>query len=360
MRRRVLRHLPIIACALLIIQSGAAAPHPKRAAAAKSVRSVLDVEEIARTPQRMARGKYLVNGLLQCFGCHSEVDFSHRPARPLPGTIGGGHIFDNAELGLPPGARVVAPNISPDPEFGAGKWKDSDFVRALRRGIGHDGRTLFPLMPYQYFRQLSDEDLASVIVYIRSIPPVHKARPKTELPPALKAMFQPLPPEAHVAQPDRSDPLKYGAYLVNAAHCDGCHTPTDHKTGQPIPGMYLAGGEPLVGPWGPDPKKNITVNSLNLTPDPSGISFMDEALFISAIRTGKVKARPLATIMPWAWFRHLTDRDLKAIYAYLRSIPPVQHRVDNTEPSAYCKRCRHAHGFGDRNKALATAAPAPH
>ena len=357
MRRKVLRVLPLFACALLVIQSGVAASPAKRATKPKLARAVLDMDPIPRTPQRMARGKYLVNGLLQCFACHSDLDFTHRPARVVPGTMGGGKIFAARELGLPPGSRVVAPNISPDPEYGAGKWKDSDFVRALRQGIGHDGRTLFPLMPYQYFRHLSDEDLASVIVYVRSIPPAHIQRPKRVLPAPLLAMLKPLPPPEHVPDPDHNNPVAYGQYLVNAAHCDGCHTPVD-KTGQPIPGMYLAGGQPLVGPWGPDPHKVITVNSLNLTPDPSGISYMDEALFIKTLRTGQVQARPLANIMPWAFFRHLTDHDLKAIYAYLRTVAPVQHKVDNTEVAHFCKRCQQTHGFGDRNKALATAAPA--
>jgi mono/diheme cytochrome c family protein len=263
--------------------------------------------------------------------------------------MGGGHDFGAENLGLPPGNHIVAPNISPDPEYGAGKWKDSDFVRALRQGIGHDGRTLFPFMPYYYFRSLSDEDLAAVIVYIRSIPPVHIERPKTELTPALKAMFKPLPME-HVAERDKSDRLKYGEYLVTVGHCDHCPTPTDDATGQPIPGMYLAGGEPLIGPWGPEPGKIITVNSLNLTPDPSGLSYMDQALFINTIRTGQVQARLLSNIMPWRFFRNLTDDDLKAIYAYLRTVKPVQHRVDNTEVARYCKLCRHSHGFGDRNR----------
>ena len=313
--------------------------------------SVLELPTIPRTPTRLARGSYLVNGILQCFFCHSEVDFTRRPARPVPGKRGGGHHFPNYELGLPAGNRIVAPNISPDPQYGAGKWKDAVFVRALRQGIGHDGRTLYPLMPYQYFRNLSDEDLASVIVYIRSIPPVHIERPKTVLTPAVKSMIQPLPPMEHVAVVSGSNPVARGKYLVNAGHCSECHTPADDATGQPIPGMYLAGGEPLIGAWGPDPKKIITVNSLNLTPGPSGLSYMNEAMFIKAIRSGQVEARQLANIMPWAVFRNLTDQDLKAIYAYLRTIKPVQHRVDNTELARYCKLCRHKHGFGDRNEA---------
>jgi mono/diheme cytochrome c family protein len=300
------------------------------------------MDPIPRTPQRLARGQYLVEGLVQCFFCHSEIDYQHRGGQPLSGKKGGGFIFPPEESDVPAPYRVVAPNISPDPEYGAGKWKDSDFVRALRRGIGHDGRTLFALMPYNYFRNLSDEDLASIIVYERSVAPVHIERPKTVLPEEIKQTLQPLPPLEHVLEPDRSDRVKYGEYLVTVGHCDLCHTPIDEK-GNALPGMAFAGGQLLVGPWGP------TVASLNLTPDPSGISYLDESMFIDTIRYGRVKARLLSNAMPWGYFRNLTDEDLKAIFAYLRTLKPIQHRVDNTEPPTYCKLCRTKHGFGNRN-----------
>jgi mono/diheme cytochrome c family protein len=309
--------------------------------------SVLDQEPIPRTPERLARGEYLVEGLLQCPACHSENDFSKRPFQVLPGQKLGGHVFPNEELGLSKPNRVVAPNISPDAEYGAGTWKDADFVRALRRGIGHDGRTLFPLMPYYYFRNLSDEDLAAVIVYERSVPPVHIKRPKTILTPQLKNAFQPLPPLPHVPEPDHSDPVKYGQYLVTGGHCDACHTPTD-DTGTPLPGMTFAGGAPLIGNW-EGGKKVKTVNALNLTPDPSGISYFDQLMFIDVIRNGGFRTRPLSNIMPWAYFRNLNDDDLKAIFAYLRSLKPVCHHVDNTEPVTYCKQCRTKHGLGATN-----------
>jgi len=310
-------------------------------------RSVLDQEPIPRTPERLARGEYLVEGLLQCPACHSENDFSKRPFQVVPGKKLGGFVFPSEESGLPKPNRVVAPNISPDPEYGAGTWKDADFVRALRQGIGHDGRTLFPLMPYYYFRNLSDEDLAAVIVYERSLPPVHIKRPKTSLTPQLKSAFQPLPPLPHVPEPDRSDRLKYGQYLVTTGHCDACHTPTD-ELGNPLPGMAFAGGAPLIGTW-EGGKKFKTVNALNLTPDPSGISYFDELMFIDVIRNGGFRTRPLSNIMPWAYFRNLSDDDLKAIFAYLRSLKPVCHHVDNTEPATYCKQCRTKHGLGATN-----------
>lgn len=335
-----------VAVALLALRPSTSAQTEPKSQVAEGT-SVLDMETIPRTPQRLARGQYLVEGLLQCPACHSENDFSKRPFEVFPGKKLGGFVFPNIELGLQKPNRVVAPNISPDPEYGAGTWKDADFVRALRQGIGHDGRTLYPLMPYFYFRNLSDEDLASVIVYERSVAPVHIQRPKTRLTAELKKAFQPLPPLPHVPEPDRSDRVKYGEYLVVGGHCDACHTPTDDK-GAPFPGMAFSGGAPLVGTW-EGGKKLVTVNALNLTPDPAGISYFDERMFIEVIRNGGFKTRPLANIMPWAYFRNLTDDDLKAIFAYLRTLKPVCHHVDNTEPPTYCKQCRTKHGLGAIN-----------
>jgi hypothetical protein len=136
--------------------------------------------------------------------------------------------------------------------------------------------------------------------------------------------------------------VKYGEYLVTVGHCDFCHTAADEK-GNPLPEMAFAGGGVLAGPWGK------TVASLNLTPDPSGISYFDEPMFIKTIREGRVEARLLSNAMPWGYFRNLSDEDLKAIFAYLRTLKPIRHRVDNTEPPTYCKLCRTKHGLGDRN-----------
>lgn len=329
---------------VLLGASGHQAATPDNASV---VPSVLEMDVIPRTPERLARGKYLVEGLLQCPACHSEIDFSKRPMEPFPGKKLGGYIFPNIEIGVPEPNRVVAPNISSDPEFGAGTWKDAIFVRALRRGIGHDGRTLFPLMPYQFFRNLSDEDLASVIVYIRSLPPVHIERPKTQLTDDLKKAFQPFPPLPHVAEPDRTDRIAYGKYLVTGGHCSACHGIYDEK-GSVIDGMDFAGGGDLTGDWDGSGKV-VTVNALNLTSDPSGIGYFDEAMFIRVIRNGGFKTRPLSNIMPWGFFRNLSDDDLKAMFAYLQSQKPVCHHVDNTEPPTYCKICKTKHGLGAMN-----------
>ena len=88
-----------------------------------------------------------------------------------------------------------------------------------------------------------------------------------------------------------------------------CHTPM--KQGQPIGELAFGGGLKFKGPWG-------EVSSANITPDASGISYYDEAMFVKTLRTGQVGARKLNSIMPWGYFRNMTDDDLKAIFAYLR------------------------------------------
>ena len=106
--------------------------------------------------------------------------------------------------------------------------------------------------------------------------------------------------------------------------------------------MDFAGGQVFDGAWG------RTV-SANITPDASGISYYDEALFLQVMRTGYVKARKLDALMPTEQYRGMTDDDLKAIFGYLRTLKPVKHRVDNTLPPTYCKLCRAKHGAGDQN-----------
>jgi hypothetical protein len=243
--------------------------------------------------------------------------------------------------GLP--GHVVAPNLTPDTETGTGTWSDDALARAIREGIGHDGRTLFPMMPYQMYRHLPDEDLASVIVFLRSLPPVRNPLPKTEIIFPVKYLIRsaPEPVTNPVPAPDISDSVKRGNFLVTIAGCRDCHTPMDH--GEPVASMELSGGQIFEGPWG-------RVASPNLTPDPSGIPYYDETLFLQAIRTGYVKARLLNQIMPWRHYGGMTDDDLKSMFAYLKTVKPIHHVVDNAEPPTLCVVCNAMHGGGDRNQ----------
>jgi len=312
------------------------APLPKSTFA----RPLRDVR-FERTPKRLERGRYLAEGVLQCFVCHSDRDPDKPGAPPVEGKRGAGHIWYDE-----PGRRLVAPNLTPDPETGAGKWTDDMFARAIREGVGHDGRPLHPQMWYDAFRNLSDGDVASVVAYLRTIPPVKNPLPPTLLAKGRKEqiarMLKPL--TAPVPEPDLSTPEKRGRYLVHVADCQGCHTPWE----APKNAGWFGGGNHIEMTVG---SKKIDVFSRNITPDPTGIPYYDDALFLEALRTGRVRTRDLGPIMPWVVFRNMTDEDLRAIHAYLKTLLPVAHFVDSAEPAAMCPACGQVHGGGGVNHA---------
>jgi mono/diheme cytochrome c family protein len=251
----------------------------------------------------------------------------------MSGKIGAGKIV--LEAGP---VRLVAANITPDAETGIYSWNDRELARAIREGISRDGRTLIG-MPTEEYSIISDEDLVSIVVYLRSIDPVHNALPKTSVPPEMQKTIQRVSLGTPVLAADLSDPVKRGAYYVKIGRCDGCHTPRD-QDGNRVRGFEYGGGSLFEG----------SVASTNITSDASGISHYDEWIFIKTIRTGRVGGiRNLSPMMPWAYFRNMTDDDLKAIFTYLQTLKPVRHRIDNTEPPTLCKRCGQNHGSGHLN-----------
>lgn len=289
-----------------------------------------------RTEKRLMRGKYLVQGVLQCFVCHSDRSWKEPGAPVVPGKMGAGSImFDEKDY------RMVAPNITPDKTTGAGTWTDDMLARAIREGIGHDGRALHPQMWYSTFRMLPDEDLASVIVYMRSIPAVRNALPRRRLTAEKEKQIQvqPQPITAPVATPELSTPVQRGAFLARIADCIGCHT---YWYGDVNPGFFAGGNLIEHG--------NVKAFSTNLTPDPSGIPYYDGALFREVMRTGSVKARRLSPMMPWVVFRNMNDEDLNAIFAFLKNLKPVHHNIANGEPPTACLLCGQTHGYGAGNK----------
>jgi len=290
---------------------------------------------------QLERGRYLVENVAICLACHSEGNWkAGGRGLPLPGKRGAGAYFPDETLPF----RIVAPNLTPDRETGLGAWTDEEIGRAIREGISRDGRRLFPVMPYLNFQRMSDADLAAVIAYLHTMPPVRSSLPKTPVPEPFKAMIPPpMPLTKPVAAPDMKDPVKRGEYLVAMADCVTCHTPVTEK-GEPRTDLTFSGGRLLKGPWG-------TIHSANITPDASGIPYYDEKMFMQVMRTGKVGGvRQLNPVMLTDYFRGMTDDDLRAIFAYLKTLKPVHHRVDNTEPPTFCKRCRGTHGYGERNR----------
>ena len=306
----------------------------------------------------IARGQYLVNGIARCFLCHSPLD-NGDPAVPRPETLGAGDVLDEK-------APLVAPNITFDRETGLGDWSDQEIIRAIREGIGRDGRELQE-HPANHYSVMTDEDVSAVVAYLRSLRPIQRKLPRSA-PPLRKGEWVQRKGVPALSSALNS-PLQRGAYLVQLGECIGCHTPS-HPDGSVFRELEFAGGRRFrlekgygvdIGTFDPTfssaavapPTTGQVVASANITPDPSGIPYYTEAIFIQTIRMGKVKGvRPLSAAMPWVFFRTMSDPDLRDIFAYLKTLRPIQHRVDNTEEPTFCPRCGRRHGFGERNVPL--------
>ncbi|MBI4893568.1 MAG: cytochrome c, partial [Acidobacteria bacterium] len=273
------------------------------------------------------RGKYLFESVADCGGCHNPRNPEKFASMSPPERTGSGWSFPK-ELGFP--GAVHAPNITTDKETGIGTWTDGEKIRAIREGISKDGRALFPFMRFQAFAKLSDEDLYSLVAYLNTLPPVKNRMPRTELDFPVKYLikFAAQPVTAKVSAPERSDKTKYGEYLVTVAGCIECHTQLDK--GELVKGMEYAGGHEF-------PIGNYLVRSANITPDEeTGLGKWSEERFVSKFK-GHVNltyenaprtTQANFTVMPWYSFAQMTEDDLKAIYAYLRTIPAVRNPVD--------------------------------
>lgn len=263
----------------------------------------------------IARGEYLVFGPGHCSGCHSPLEYQSRIAAGERLPLEGGFRFP-----LPFG-DLYTPNITPD-STGIGKMTDKDIARALRFGVGYDGR---PLMDFMPFHNLSDDDLQAVISYLRTMTPVKKEHPAPSWNLMGKIIWAlaiaPVGPEAGVEIPKSVTPdttAAYGEYLANyVANCRGCHTDRDLKTGAYI-GEFYSGGFAMPSSFQP----GKAVVTPNLTPDSETgrMTGWTQAQFINRIRQGR--AIELSE-MPWDQFKLMSDNDLKAIYAYLQTLKPV-------------------------------------
>ena len=284
-------------------------------------------EKIEATPERVARGKYLVHHVSICFDCHSERTSAY--ALPFkPGREGVGGLVWNEQMGFP--GTLAAANLTPDPETGLGKWTDGEILRAIREGVNRDGDALFPIMPYGHYRHMSDDDAKAIVAYLRTLAPQRYAEPEKSVDPPMNFIqkFIPQPIDAPVPPPDRSNEVAYGKYVTTIAACSECHTPKDK--GKPLPGMEFAGGFEMHTP-------EFRVVTANITPHPS--TWMGKASreeFIARFRafahftvdTAPPAPKGRNTVMPWIAYSGMTDEDLGAVYAYLRTVPAVDHKVD--------------------------------
>jgi len=283
--------------------------------------------KVELTEERVARGKYLFHAVSSCWDCHSELDETRFGYPVLPGGLGKGKVMP-AGLGLP--GTIVASNLTPDRETGVGEWTDGELIRAIRDGIGRDRRALFPVMPYSEYRALSDEDVQAIVAYIRTLEPIRNPLPKTKIDFPVNHLIKGVPtPAGTVPQPDRNNPVAYGKYLAKVSGCQFCHTPVENE--EPVAGKEFSGGHQFTL------DKGVVVVSGNLTPDPqTGIGRWNEQQFLDKFYQYKEyveKGPPVVSveensIMPWLGLARLEPEDLKAIYAYLKTVPPIVNAVE--------------------------------
>lgn len=272
---------------------------------------------VEHTPEQLARGAYLASHVTLCLDCHSTRDWTKFSGPPVPGTDGGGGETFAKEFGYP--GTIVAPNITPT---NLSTWSDGEVDRALTVGVGQHGNALFPMMPYPMFANLCQRDVDALVAWVRTLPPSTNTPAKTELSFPMSLIVNALPKDSpRPPCPDETNVVARGAYLANAAGCVECHSPA--VRGQVIEGQEYAGGRPFRLPAG-------TVTSANLTP--AGIlQAFDENTFVARFRqhgggpdgvtAAPVEPGAMQSPMSWTMFAGMTDDDLKAIFAYLKTLP---------------------------------------
>ena len=256
----------------------------------------------------VAKGEYLALAA-DCKACH---------------TVPGGVAFAGGRAFTLPFGTLYTPNITPDKATGIGDWSDADFLRALHRGIGRDGRRLYPAFPYGSYALLTDDDVLAIKAYLFSLAPVrNEARPDTFAFPFNQrwtmafwsALFVPgarfEPVERQSAQWNR------GAYLVEAAaHCGECHTPRNVAFAMDTRRKF-AGGQ--AEGW----------NAYNITADPdTGIGAWTAgqlAGYLSSVHgsAAGVASGPMAEAVELSLSR-LAPSDIEAMVTYLRSVPAIR------------------------------------
>ncbi|MHA4741392.1 c-type cytochrome [Dyadobacter sp. MSC1_007] len=305
---------------VLVLLAAAAASYVKTALPNVGEAPVITVE---RTPERIERGKYLANHVTICMDCHSTRDWSLFSGPLAPGNLGGGGEAFSRDLGFP--GAFYARNITP---YGIGTWTDGEVFRAITTGQNKHGEALFPIMPYLNYGQLDEEDIYSIIAYIRTLAPVqHDVTPReADFP--VNILINTMPMKANLSKrPAETDLVAYGKYVITAASCVECHS--KREKGTKVPGTEYGGGMEFIMP-------NGIVRSANITPDmETGIGSWTEEAFLkrfkayadSSYKPHKVGPKEMNSAMPWMMYAGMKEGDLKAIFAYLKTVTPIRQKV---------------------------------
>lgn len=269
------------------------------------------------------RGRYLVNTILACGNCHSP---KAADGQPIAGKeLSGGGLSFSAPFFV-----GAAPNITPDRDTGIGNWNDDELKRAITQGLRPDhgrlaGVPLAPMMWVGFYKAMTPGDLDAVVAYLRSVPAVRNEVPLSDY--KRQVPRQPYPDaEKGFTESDQQSQVRRGAYLVTIGHCMECHTPAkDGKT------LYVQSLGKGGKPYGPGLVKGYPANwsgsiSRNITSHPeAGIGRWTDAEIKRAITQGISRdGRQLKPPMGFLWYAGLTDTDLDAIVAWLRTLPALE------------------------------------
>jgi mono/diheme cytochrome c family protein len=279
--------------------------------------------KVEKTAARITRGKYLANSVAVCMDCHSTRDWQRLNGPLKPGDLGGGGEEFNSQMGFP--GRFYAPNITP---YKLATWSDGEMLRAITTGVSKDGHALFPIMGYQRFGKMDEEDALSIVAYIRTLAPVEHEVPASQADFPVNFLINTMPQKAAFQpKPAETDRVAYGKYIVNVAGCVDCHSQTDK--GKIIEGTQFGGGMEFKQPAG-------VIRSANITFDNTGILSWTKESFVKRFKSYAdsgyvspiVKPGELNSPMPWNMYATMEPTDLEAIYEYLKTIKPIVHKVE--------------------------------
>jgi mono/diheme cytochrome c family protein len=271
--------------------------------------AVIAIHGVALAQTSVERGSYLVNTIMTCGNCHTPKG---PPAAVAGKDFSGGLTWDE------PPFKVTAPNITQDKETGIGDWTDAQIKTMILTGKNPHGIQEAEVMPTAFYPVLTPGDLDSIVAYLRTLTPVKNkvADPVYKI--ALPHHVFPGAEKSY-SQADLSDKLKRGFYLATIGHCMECHTPFAPPGGPDFKNSLGKGGREFPGPWGISKSRNITSSKT------AGIGDWTDAEIKTAITQGKHKdGTPLKGPMGYQYYAKMTDADLDAVIAYVRTLPPKE------------------------------------
>lgn len=249
------------------------------------------------------RGDYLVNSIMACSSCHTPFG---------PGGFDKSQLLSGRLVEQSPAFTAIAPNITPAGRIG--QWSDAELAKAIREGLRPDGTLIGPPMPFEVYRDISDDDLSSIVAYLRTIEPITND-------PGVSSYHIPLPPAygppvTTVAAVPAGVTAEYGKYLAGpVGHCVVCHTKFDAQSRPQFETLLGAGGNPFDGPWG-------TVVAANITPYGLG-TYSDDEIITMITKGERPDGSKLTGPMAFPLYAEMQHDDLKAIVAYLRDLPSI-------------------------------------